>query len=313
MGPWQLGGWAGAGADPYTTLPGARFGGGPVLRYVQPKLYVQAIGEVLSGADGLDRASAAGTLLWDPTQRVNVSSRLDLQYAGPQRPISIADASVATSVYLTDDLRVFGLYDAYSSFAYLWGEKQDPWVQRFSQRVETIDPEWAFSQDALDDSMYHLFGAGTRWTPERWDFRVRARGRYHALPDRRYARLTFHEGYRGLLSGRLDLAVQQTWLYWGARHGGELAAIYAVRPLPESPLEIDGTVMGGLKGLHDDPSVLGPYTYADVFVGWLSEDGQWLLSAGYAYMNAMDLERWDHHHQGIGRLTWTGRRDRESR
>jgi hypothetical protein len=311
VGPWRLGGWAGAGVDPYTTLPAARFGGGPVVSYIASDLNIQAIGEVLVGADGLDRLSAATSVLWDPTQQVNVSSRLDLQYGGPQQPISIADASVTTSVLMTDDVRVYGMYDGYSSFAYLWGEKQDPWVQRFSQRVETIDPEWAFSQDSLDDTMYHLFGAGARWTPERWDFRLRSRARYHTLPERRYARMTVHEGYRGLLGGRLDLAVQQTWLYWGARHGGELALIYAYRPFPERPLEIDGSFMGGLKGLHDDPTVLGPYSYSDVFLGWMAPDGQWMLSGGYAYMNALDLELWDHHHQGIVRLTWSGHRDRD--
>lgn len=309
---WKIGGWLGSGVSPYTTLPSARFGGGPIAEFQSDKLRLDLLGEVLVGGQGLDKLSGVAALQYDPTRRVNLSSRLDLQYGGPNQPLSIADASVFLGVQAHDRVRFDLLYDGYSSYAYLWSEKQDPSVTRFAQNAVSIDPNLVFAADELDNSMYHLTGGGVRWRPTDWglDLRATTRYRYHALPDRRYTRFTLHQGVIGLAGGKLDLAVQESYLYWGGRPGWQATLLAFAEPFGESGVALDGSVQYGVKALLDDLSVPGPYLYADGFVDWMAPNSQWMLSAGYGYSRALDLELWDQEHALIGRVTWNLRKKR---
>jgi len=310
---WKLGAWAGSGVSPYTTLPSARFGGGPIAQFQGDRLRMDFLGEVLVGDLGLDKLSGVASMHWDPTRRINLSSRLDLQYGGPDRPLSIADASVFLWVQAHDRVRFDLLYDGYSSYAYLWSEKQDPSVTRFAQNAVGIDPNLVFAVDELDDSMYHLTGGSVRWKPTDWglDLRATARYRYHALPERQYSRFTLHQGVTGMLDGRLDVAVQESYLYWGGRPGWHATGLVFAEPFGETGVALDGSIQYGVKPLLDNTYIPGPYLYADGFVDWMAPNARWMLSAGYGYSRALDLEIWDQEHSAIARITWNLRKQRK--
>ncbi len=312
---WRLGAWAGSGADPYTTLPLGRYGGGPELRYQSDTLSWITVGEVMVAPEGLDRASVVSTAMMDPSRVTDLSARLDLQYSGPQRPISIADAALFVSTRPTPKLRLDALYDGYSSYTYLATEKQDPALTRFERRALAVDPGTDNPQDTLDTSMYHLFGGGVRWTEplaqSSLELGTRLRYRWHPLIDRQYGRATLRQGLRGMAGGHVDLAFEQSASFWGGRPGWDAMVLGFFEPFERSAIAFDGSVQLGIKPLLDRPDVMGSYQYADLFMDWLSPDGLWMVSAGYGYSRVLDLELWDQHHAVLARVTWNLRLQRE--
>ncbi len=307
-GGWWVGAYAGAGADPYTTLPGARFGGGPVLRYAGDRASWQTTGEVMFATGGLDRLAVASDAQVELTERVEVSARVDVQHRGAAMPLALADGMVVLSARPVDDLRLSALYDAYSSLAYLVTEKQDPSITRFDARAVTLDPELAAIADALDDTLYQLTGASARYTPTvgslRLNLRAVGRYRYHVEPDNRFARASLEEGLMGIGGGRLDLTLTQSALQWGGSLGTTGGALVYFEPAPELGLALDASVEVGLKPLREDPSILGSQLYVDGYLDWISNDGRFIVSAGYAFTRVLDFDLWDDYHAGIARITW---------
>lgn len=304
----QIGAWAGAGADPYTTVPLGRYGGGPVVRVDAERVRVQAIGEAMVAPEGLDRLSGILTLDADPTRSVDLGSRLDVQYSGPDRPVSLADAFVTVVARPTDDLSLDVLYDAYSSFTYLTTEKQDPALSRFEQRAQAFDPELALLQSTLDPTLYHLVGGGLRWSPSRLTLGLLGRYRYHELPDNRYARVSLHEGLVGLAGGGLDLSFDQNLVLWNSSLGGDGVISAFVQPFESSSLAFDASTQLGAKPFEDRPDVLYSYFYGDLFVDWISPEMRWVIAGGYGFTRVLDLDRWDDNHMLMVRLTRYSRR-----
>ena len=109
------------------------------------------------------------------------------------------------------------------------------------------------------------------------------RYRYHAEPDRQYGRFSLRQGLTGQLGGKLDLSFQESVLYWGGQPGWDAVAIGMVEPFDAVPLAVDGSYQAGLKPLPERPDIMGSYHYADVFVDWMSNDRQWMVSAGYGF------------------------------
>ena len=311
---WKIGAWAGSGADPYSTLPLGRYGGGPEVRYQADHATFIGLGEVLVAPEGLDRASLVATLYADPTRALDISSRLDVQYAGPTRVISIADAALFVSGRATPTVRLDALYDGYSSYTYLATEKQDPALTRFQQRAQVANPGDANPQDSLDTSMYHLFGGGASWTPEMGvqtlELGTKLRYRWHPVFARQYGRGTLRQGVRGLAAGRMDLTVEESVSQWGSRLGWDALIIGFAEPFDKVAMALDASVQAGLKPFLERPELMGSFIYADVFVDWLSPDGDWLVSAGYGYTRVLDLELWDQQHAVLARVTWNLRVDR---
>ena len=58
------------------------------------------------------------------------------------------------------------------------------------------------------------------------------------------------------------------------------------------------------------PGTLGSTHYGDLFVDWMSEDGRWMVGAGYGTTALLDVDRWDTMHSGMLRVTWNERKRR---
>lgn len=316
-GGWWAGAYGGAGADPYTTLPGVRFGGGPVIRYEGDAVQWQALGELMVAPGGLDRAAFVTDARVEVSDAVEVSARVDLQHRGPTQPISLADGVVFLIVHPpVDGLRLDAFYDAYSSLAYLTTEKQDPSITRFDARAFAADPELAAVADTLDDTLYHLVGASARYRPRiggaNLHLRATGRYRYHPDPAVRFARGTLEQGVVGVGGGRLDVTVAENVLQWGGTLGYSAAGFLYLEPFPEAGIALDASAEVGLKPLLDS-AILAPQIYADGYLDWITPDGRFILSGGYALTVLMDFDVWDQNHAGMLRVTWVERLRRGDR
>lgn len=307
---WSIGAYGGAGADPYTTRPGLRFGGGPVLRFEGESVHWLALGELMWAPGGLDRAAFVTDGRAELTEVIELSARVDVQHRGPDQPLSLADGMLSLSARPLDELRLSAFYDAYSSLAYLITEKQDPSITRFDARATSVDPELGLTADTLDPTLYQLVGLGGRYAPAlgeaglRLHLAAQGRYRYHADPDRRFQRITLEQGLHGLLGQRLDLRLAESLIQWSGSTGAYGTLFIYAEPLQELPLAFDVSVEAGLRPLIEDPSVLGLQLYADGYVDWISPHGRFLVSAGYAFARVLDFDVWDDYHAGIARLTW---------
>jgi len=307
----QLGAWGGLAPDPYTTAPALRYGGGPVVAVQQDTVQARFTGEMLSTADGIDRLAGVFDGRYEPSSRFELSSRVDLQ-VGVGRgngPVEPADAMLMARVDPSDDLRVTAFVDAYTSWAYLWSEKQDPGLSRFAARSTVLDPGDAVPQDAMDSSVYTVLGASVRQRhlgSADLDLRADARLRYHPVAERRYGRFRLKAQLPGRFSGTTDLGAEITGWVLGD-HAGATGTLYAwSEPWESLPLAFDLSAEGGVRPIPNE-TVLGPSLYTDLFVDGLIGP-RLALSAGLAYSTAMDRQVWDMHHTAMVRLTWNHRR-----
>lgn len=314
----QIGVWGGLAPDPWTTAPALRGGGGPIVAWMTRVSQVSFVGEVLGAKGGLDRLGGLVQARVEAGRVLEVRGRLDLQYAGPDRPIALADGALSVDVQPIEDLRLGVFYDAYSSLAYLRTEGDDPGVTRFAERAEALNlADGTVPQNRLDSTLHHLFGVSGRWRPALAGASTRllvsAAGRYrhHATVSRRYARGTVRAGLLGLGGSRLDLFGEGSVLWWGGKVRAEVAVTAWLEPDRGRRLALDGSVRLGLERSADGRSTI-PLLYADLFVDWDAPGGV-LLSVGYRFTSDLDTDRWNAAHAALARVSWRLRLPRTPR
>jgi hypothetical protein len=222
--------------------------------------------------------------------------------------VSLADATVFARIDPMDDLRIDVGYDAWSSLVFLVTEKRDPAITRFAARSQAAADDPFVPQDAMDRTTYHLLSVGSTYRYDigeqglRLDARLGGRYRYHKDFHARFLRGDLHLDLRGLLSHRLDLGLSVAGFHWGGGPGTEVGVRGWVQLDKPGRLALDVSgevVVRPLEGA----SYWAPTFYADAFVDWVAPDGL-VLSAGYAFINSEDLDRWDSYHALLLRLGW---------
>lgn len=306
----RVGAWGGLSPDPYNTAISARYGGGPVLSWRNPRAELTVLGEFLGSSFGFDRASGVVSGRYEPSKVLDLRAHLDLQAGGADRPVSPADAELQVRIDPVDDLRIDTFYNAYSSLAFLSTEQLDPGITRFAALSQALSGEPWVPQDVMDPSVYHLVGASLSWRPPVGSdgiarLRLEGHGRYrhHEQADRRYARGTVTAGLGSLAADRLDVGLTQSVLWWGQRAGSETSVNVWFTPDKQRTLSLDTSVQMSWKALQGT-ELWAPSVYADAFVDWLLPRG-FTVSVGYSFTNSAELDAWDTYHGFLGRVGWT--------
>jgi hypothetical protein len=305
----QLGAWAGLSPDPWNTMPALRFGGGPVLAWTDKRGEVSLLGEVLATPDGLDRVSGVARGRVELGRIAEMSGLIDLQAGGKDAPVRLSDATAFFRLDPHKDVRVDLMYDAWSSLSYLVSSSRDPTLTRFAARSVALAEDPWNPQDSVDTTVYHMAGATVAWDhaltedgPTHLRLTVDGRYRHHTLADRRYARAGLRADVTGLVDGRVDVGVGERFLWWQGHPGSDsTASVWA---------QLD---KGGMAALDVSAQVVvqplegaanwAPAVYADAFVDVMATPDL-TVSAGYAFGNALDLDRWDTSHSALLQLTW---------
>ncbi len=316
----RVGGWAGFGADPYTTAPALRFGGGPIATYTHRRGELSFFGEVLATPDGLDRLSAVLRGRLELGRVAEVAGYLDVESGGSAQPFHLADATVLARLDPIEDLRLDLSYDAWSSVTYRVSEDRDPALTRFAAQSAALSGDTWIPQDTLDPSVHHMISARGRWRPVVSELGTRllvaadARYRYHPLAEHRYAHVGLDAGAIGLLGGRLDAGAGQAFYDWGGVLGTESSLWLWAELDPQGRLAVDATADLFLEPLQGGPR-WSPTLYADLFLDWMAPVDGLTVSLGYSFLNSQDLDRWDTWHGVLARVGWSfdSRRSRRDR
>lgn len=305
----SVGAWAGLGPDPWSTLPALRFGGGPVLAWSDKHGEASLLGEVLATPDGLDRVSGVARGRVELGRVAEVSGLVDLQAGGKDAPVRLSDATALVRLDPHPDVRLDLMYDAWSSLSYLVSSSRDPSLTRFAARsVALADDPW-IAQDTLDPTVYHLAGVTAAWDhalqqDSATHLRLTLEGRYrhHTQVDRRYARAGLRADLTGLAAGRVDVGVGERFLWWEGHPGSDSTASVWAQLDPGGVAALDVSAQLVVQPL-DGATQWAPSLYADAFVDVMAMKGL-TVSAGYAFGNALDLDRWDTSHSALLQLTW---------
>lgn len=305
----RLGAWGGLSPDPWTTAPALRFGGGPVLSWEGERGDLSALGEVLATPDGLDRVSGVVQGRVELGRVAELSGLVDVQAGGKDAPVRMSDATAFVRLDPHPKVRVDLVYDAWSSLSYLVSSTRDPLLTRFAARsVAAADDLW-IPQDTLDPTVYHLARLGVAWThglgddgPVHLRLAVDGRYRHHAEADRRYARAGLDARLIGLAGGRVDVGLGERFLWWVGHPGSETTATLYAQLDADGVAALDMSADLVVQPL-DGATVWGPAVYADAFLD-LAATPDLTVSAGYAFGNALDLDRWDTSHGALLQLTW---------
>ncbi|MCO4744935.1 MAG: hypothetical protein KC912_09100 [Proteobacteria bacterium] len=299
---WRVGGFAGEAPDPFSTIPAARFGGGPTLHYDGKNTSFDLLGEVLVAAAGLDRASAVVDVRHDVTDWLRLSSRADLLFGDAAHPVRPADLRAQAQTRL-GDARVTAGWRAWSAAALLLTNERDPALTRWARRSTGL--EQALEIGALDERVHHQVELSAR---------VPVQVGADAVHN-----LTFSGSYRpgevgeqtygvarvgwtaaGLFGRPLDLTLQQHAYQWGGGPG-----IYSSAQLVWEPLErlaFDGSIAGGWRG-QDGRKEWTPTAYGDLFVDVFGV-GHFSFAGGYSFVNGLGRYRWDTNHTLLARVSW---------
>lgn len=272
-GDWHYGGWGGLAPDLFTTLPQLRYGGGPTVAWLQSSRQLTAVGEVLFAQGALDRAGllVAGRVAHDP--KMETTARLDLQ--ATETAMGLADAQAVVRYRPRDGVRYDASYEAYSSYRYLSSSDLDPTLIRFAERIEALGIDQGITQDMLDPTLYHAFGAGMRWDPDASAHPVptagiSARARLAPESSDQYGQLVGRLGMAGLAGNRLQVGLDVIGTLQGSEVAdrydfyGDFGLVATYEPHPDSAILFDATarLLSGPYGLT---------RYADCFVSWLSD------------------------------------------
>ncbi|MFT4626241.1 MAG: hypothetical protein ACI8PZ_004918 [Myxococcota bacterium] len=305
-GGLRIGAWAGTGADPYTTAPMLRYGGGPAIDWQSDRGQAGLFGEVLAFNGQLERVGAVVRGRYELSDAAEIGAHADVQGSGAG--VRLVDGTVVGRFDAGDDVRIDVAWDAWSAAFLPLSEARDPTVTRFAVRSAALNGEIWVPQDAVDPTVYQMGSTGVLWRPKVGDSGTRAllgvdgRYRWHVQPERTYARAGFEAGLLGIAAGRLDLGVRQAGLWWGGTPGTE-TGLWAWFQLDDTGrLGLDASTDLVMKILDDQPG-FSPAIYADTFVDWVPSR-QWTLGVGGMFSNTRDLDRWDSWFAAMARVGW---------
>lgn len=304
-GGWAAGAWGGLAPDVVSTAPALRWGGGPVVGWSGTSGEWSLVGEALATVDGLDRLAAVTRGRVELGRVAELSGRADVQAV--DRGVRLADAVAVARLDPSAALRVDLSWEAWSALAYLASDGRDPLVRRFASRSQALVGDPWIPQDALDPTVTHQVRAAVGWRRvldggTRLTAGASGVARAHRVVDRRLARADARVGLGGLAGGRVDLSLGQGVLRWPDRTAAltTASATVALDDAARVALDAQGElVLQPILGTKR----WGPSVYADLFAD-VRVGERWSVSAGYAFSNAQDLERWDAWHALLVRATW---------
>lgn len=296
----RLGFWGGLVPDPYTTIPALRYGGGPVLTWQSPRGEFSLLGEVAGTAAGLDRLAGVIRARGELSKVLEAGGHADVQLRNGS--LALADSMVWVRIDPIEALRIDVAYDGWSSLAYSVTERRDAAITRFAARSATVKGEPFNPQDATDSTTYHMASVRGRWRhePTRFELSMGGRYRYHDTVHGRMLWGDLTGSLRGLVSGRLDLSLTQAVFHWASGPGTETSLRLWAQPDKGGDWAIDASADLVMRG---GTPAWTPTVYADLFVDWMPLSG-FSLSAGYAFTQSTDVDRWDTYHALSVRAGW---------
>jgi len=219
----RVGGWAGLGASVANSAPAARFGLGPSVIWEADHASASFLGDIQVAPQGFDRAAGVFQGHVELGRTAEFVGILDVQ-TGDKTALSLSDLTVLGRFDPADNLRVDVSYDAWSGLVYKATGTRDPLVTRFSLRSQALDGDNWTPQDRVDPTLTHQLLGKARWriplAIASLDLTAKAQARLHRFADRRYLRIGGEAKLAGLLGGRLDAGVGESFLYWQGHPAG---------------------------------------------------------------------------------------------
>lgn len=272
------GGWVGFVPDEFTTAPTARFGGGPIVAFTRGAATVSAMGDFAQ-----DHAGALFTARGEIGSVVQADGRLDWLLSDALGNSGLMDGAVFLQATPTRGIRLDATWDAYSSLRYQTRAALDPFVQRFSARLEGLGLLPGLTEDQLDPTLRHLVGgtALARASGERRAFaQLRARTLLYPDPAERYTRAGLALGLGGLAGDQLELALDANALSVETGFGGDGGVTFTFEPSSAEALAIDGSA----RALLDPAYEGGVGVYADLYADLVLGSGT-SIAAGASWTN----------------------------
>lgn len=277
---WSLGAWGGLVPDELTTAPLVRPGLGPIVGIERPAGSLTAVGEVVAGPVGLDRAGTFVQARAQSGRALRADGRVDWLFTDGEGRAGLVDGAAFVGLRPADALRVDLLYDAYSSLLYQARADLDPRVQRFAARIEEAGLGAGVVQDVVDPRLHHLLGATVRAEGDgalRPLAAVRGRARLHPDPVEQYARIGPQVGVGGLLGDRVELLADANVLWLEGHTQGDAGLTGILDLLADASATLDGSA----RVLVDPVGYGGrPGWYADLFVDALARTGTVVAAGG---------------------------------
>lgn len=300
----DIGAWGGLAPDLFTTLPRARYGGGPIIAYAASRLQASVVGEFLIGGGSLDRAGVLAQGRISAARTLEVSGRLDLDLASIDG-LHLQDSQVYARWSPGDTTNVDLFWDAFSSYRYRNTENLDPDIQRFALRLRPNDLRLdAVLQDCLEPKVAQAVGTNLRLRPERGDTGLQAglKGRYRfggkedfqlvgqAEPKcgfddiNTFVRVNPMVGLAGLpIAGTMDLSIDANYYVIDGKTQYDAGFILFWEPSDQGTFAFD-TSYRLLINPYDAAKNPGGYDapghYVDVFVDLVIPNADFMLGTG---------------------------------
>lgn len=279
----QYGGWFGFSPDLFTTNFQTRSGGGPIFVYTQKWHQLSIIGEALQYEGQLDRLGMLilGRLAADPL--LEVHTRVDLQYSETLAG-SLADVAINGRLQATNQLRLFGSYEAYSSLRYLQTTILDPTLQRFHQGIQDLELHPGVQEDMVDDSLYHLLGGTLEWNTyhpsvdTKFQFGANGRYRFHPEVDRRFLRIFPWVAYQNIGDLPLMIRLDGNMLWHESNLRGDIGLGWVYQLSEDGDIAFDSSfrILYAPEKYSDKPGF-----YGDLYIDWVHPTGLVLIVGGY--------------------------------
>lgn len=300
----DVGAWAGLQPDLFSTDPRLRPGAGPIVVYKAPRVQASAVGELVFGGGGLDRASTLLQGRLSAARTFDVSARADLDLAAGR----VTDGQLFARWAPTETLTVDGFYNVFSSYLYQKTQDLDPDLQRFAQRIVSQGNEDYLPQvlqNCMDPGVAHMLGGDVRLRPAgtdsglfaRFGARYRLGSNAQPLPEpgqasdlciladtNAFLRLSPQVGLANLpVGGGLDVTLDANLYNIEGRQQADAGFTVFFEPTDEGLFAVDTSyrlLFNRYDAVKNPYGYAGTGHYADLFVDLVVAPADLMVGAG---------------------------------